>query len=321
MADFTFVMLPPQTGATRQWARRVADEVPDVTVVVAEDSEEAQAALPGARAAFGTLSAELLAVAPGLEWLQAPMAAPPAGYFSDELIAHPVQVTNFREIYNDHVAHHAVSLVLALSRNLPAYGRQQQQRVYRPNRDPSSVLHLPEATALIIGVGGIGREIGRLLAAFGMTVVGTDARADSAPNVEVFHADALDDLLPRADVVVMTVPHTPETEGLIGVTRLAMMKPSSFLVNVGRGATVRLDDLAAALEARTIAGAALDVFEVEPLPAEHPLWDAQNVILTPHVAATGPYLDQRRGDIIVDNARRLAAGEPLVNVVDKRRWF
>ena len=321
MAGYTMVMLPPQTGATRQWAGRIADEVPGVTVVVAEDEAEARAALPVARGAFGTLPAALLAVASSLEWLQAPMAAPPAGYFSDDLIAHPVQVTNFREIYNDHVAHHAVSLVLALARNLPTYVRQQHQRVYRPDRDPSSVLHLPEATALVVGVGGIGREIGRLLAAFGVTVLGTDARTGSAPHVEVFPPEALDDLLPRADVIVMTVPHTPETEGLIGAARLGRMKSTSFLVNVGRGATVRLDDLVAALGARTIAGAALDVYEAEPLPADHPLWEADNVILTPHVAATGPYLDQRRGDIIVENARRLSAGEPLVNVVDKRRWF
>lgn len=315
------VMLPPQTVATRQWAARVAHEVPEADVVVAEDLDEARSVLPAARAAFGTVPPELLRVAASLEWLQAPMAAPPPGYFHDELVDHPVAVTNFRGIYNDHVAHHAVALVLALARNLPAFMRQQGERVYRTDRDPRSILHLPEATALIVGVGGIGREIARTLGAFGMTIVGTDVRATAVPGVELHPPEDLDDLLPRADAVVMTVPHTPETEGLMNARRLALMKRSSFLVNVGRGPTVPLDDLVAALSAGTIRGAGLDVFEVEPLPTDHPLWDAPNVILTPHVATTGPYLDDRRGDVIVENARRFAAGQPLVNLVDKRRWF
>ena len=107
----------------------------------------------------------------------------------------------------------------------------------------------------------------------------------------------------------------------MGAERFARMKRSAFFINIGRGKTTRLDDLVAALRSGQIAGAALDVYEQEPLPAEHPLWDAPNVLLTPHVAGYGPYLDDRRRDIIVDNARRLVAGEPLRNVVDKEQWF
>jgi phosphoglycerate dehydrogenase-like enzyme len=128
-------------------------------------------------------------------------------------------------------------------------------------------------------------------------------------------------MLAQADFVILTVPHTPETEGFMGAERFARMKRSAFFINIGRGKTTRLDDLVAALRSGQIAGAALDVYEQEPLPAEHPLWDAPNVLLTPHVAGYGPYLDDRRRDIIVDNARRLVAGEPLRNVVDKEQWF
>ena len=103
--------------------------------------------------------------------------------------------------------------------------------------------------------------------------------------------------------------------------RLRRMKPSAFLINIGRGMTVRLDDLVDALHANEIAGAALDVFEIEPLPADHPLWTAPNVLITPHTAGYGPYLDDRRLDILLDNCRRFAAGQPLRNIVDKSTWF
>ena len=128
-------------------------------------------------------------------------------------------------------------------------------------------------------------------------------------------------MLPRADFVILTIPHTPETEGLMNAARFARMKPSAFFINIGRGKTTRLDDLVAALRSGTIAGAGLDVFEEEPLPADHPLWDAPNALLTPHTAGFGPYLDDRRQEIIVDNARRFVNGEPLRNVVDKAHWF
>ena len=184
-------------------------------------------------------------------------------------------------------------------------------------------MHLPESTALILGVGGIGTEAARLCHAFGMRVIGVDGRRDDPPpGVDELHRpEHLDALLPRADFVIMTIPHTPATEGLMNRERLRRMKPTAFLINIGRGMTVRLDDLVAALHAGEIAGAALDVFEIEPLPADHPLWTAPNVLITPHTAGYGPYLDDRRLDILLDNCRRFAAGEPLRNVVDKAAWF
>ena len=134
-------------------------------------------------------------------------------------------------------------------------------------------------------------------------------------------AGALDSLLPRADFVILTVPHTPETEGFMNRERFRRMKRGAFFINIGRGRTTRLDDLVAALKAGEIAGAALDVFEQEPLPADHPLWTMPNVLITPHTAGHGPYLDERRFEVLLDNARRFLAGQPLRNVVDKARWF
>jgi len=117
------------------------------------------------------------------------------------------------------------------------------------------------------------------------------------------------------------VPHTPETEGFFNRARFQHMKKTAFFINIGRGMTTRLDDLVAALKAGEIAGAALDVFEQEPLPADHPLWTMSGVLLTPHTASHGPYLDERRYEVLADNGRRFVTGQPLCNVVDKARWF
>jgi phosphoglycerate dehydrogenase-like enzyme len=320
---FKLVLMPPQSEVTRDWAERIKAALPSVDLRVPEDTAEAKREIVDAEAAFGTLPKEVLERAERLCWLQAPAAAPPAGYYYPELISHPLTVTNFRGIYNDHVGAHIMAFVLTFARGLHRYLPQQLQRVWQPHESEDAVVHLPDATALILGVGGIGGEAARLCAAFGMHVVGIDARRDTRPEgvKEMHRPDALDDLLPQADFVIMTVPHTPETEGLMNVARFRLMKRSAFLINIGRGATVKLDHLVEALKDGEMAGAGLDVYELEPLPAEHPLWTLPGVLLTPHVAAAGPHLDERRFRILLENARRFAAGEPLMNVVDKARWF
>jgi phosphoglycerate dehydrogenase-like enzyme len=321
---FKFVMLPPQNDIYRDWAARLAAEVPEARIVLVEDDAAAAAEIVDADAAFGRLGAELLARSTKLRWLQAPQIAPPAGYYYPEMVGHPLQVTNFREIFNDHISAHILAFVLAFARGLHVYIPQQPRREWKKgSQEAGDTVHLPEATALIVGVGGIGAEAARLLVAFGVTVLATDARRAAAPEgvAELHRPEALDELLPRADFVILTVPHTPETEGFFGRARFQKMKKTAFFVNIGRGMTTRLNDLVDALNAKEIAGAALDVYEIEPLPAEHPLWTMPNVLLTPHVAGHGPYLDDRRYEIVKENCRRFAAGRELMNGVDKRVWF
>jgi phosphoglycerate dehydrogenase-like enzyme len=322
--SFKFVMLPPQSDKTREWASRLAQAVPEARVVVAEDAAGAAREIVDAEAAFGWLDRELLSKATKLRWLQAPQAAPAAGYYYPELISHPVRVTNFREIFNDHIGAHILAFVLAFARGLHVFIPQQLRREWKKSPlETGDVVHLPEATALVVGVGGIGAEAARLLAAFGVRVLATDARRTAAPVgvAELHPPGALDELLPRADFVILTVPHTPATEGFFDHARFQRMKRTAFFINIGRGMTTRLDDLVAALRAGEIAGAALDVYEREPLPGEHPLWTMPNVLLTPHMAGHGPYLDERRFDIIADNCRAFAAGQALRNEVDKASWF
>jgi phosphoglycerate dehydrogenase-like enzyme len=318
-----FLMLPPQTPTTRDWGKRLAAALPELDVVLAEDMARAEQAIATAETAFGTIPPALLRRAARLRWLQAPQAAPPAGYYYPELIAHPVEITNFREIYSDHIGAHVMAFVLAFARGLQHYIPQQLRREWKRLPQDTGVVHLPEATALVVGVGGIGSEVARLAAAFGMRVIGVDERRREAPPgvAELHRADELDALLPAADFVILTVPHTPETEGFMNRTRFQEMKQTAFFINIGRGMTTRLDDLAAAIEAGEIAGAGLDVFEQEPLPADHKLWTLPGVLITPHTAGHGPYLDERRYEIILDNCRRFLAGRPLRNLVDKARWF
>jgi phosphoglycerate dehydrogenase-like enzyme len=288
-------------------------------VVVAEEGADPRPLLANATAAFGMLTPALLAAAPGLRWLQAPAAAPPPSFFFPELVEHPVIVTNLRGVYRDNLANHIMAYVLAFARGLPRYAASQSKARWHRDLDDVGILDLGATTMLLVGAGEVGTATAERARAFGIRVVGVDTFPDRvrADLDELHHVDELDRLLPRADWVVLTVPHTPVTEGLMHGSRFAAMKPTAYFINIGRGETVRLDDLTTALETGTIAGAAIDVSEIEPLPGDHPLWRAPNVIITPHVAGFGSNTDAARRAIIVENAQHFVRGEPLRYVIDK----
>jgi phosphoglycerate dehydrogenase-like enzyme len=317
------VVMPPLDDLKRQFARRLPADLPQLRVVAPETEDEARRELADADAAFGWIPPDLLPLAGQLRWLQNPDAGPRPGYFYPALIEHPVVVCNPRGIYNDHISQHVMMFLLALARGLPYYEAAQRRRRWDKDARPGPALDLANATAVIVGVGGVGQETARLCVAFGMRVVGVDPRWEhEAPSVERHGPDELDAVLPRADVVIATTPHTPETEGMWDARRFRLMKPTAFFINIGRGRTMRLDELTAALERGEIAGCGLDVFEVEPLPADHRLWALPNVLLTPHIAVKdAENLPERRYQVLLENARRFAAGEPLRNLVDKAAWY
>ena len=323
--SFKIVFWPPLRYGGEDWAERIEAVLPGVQVIVPDDEDAALKEVVDANALLAErrVPEEALESAEKLRWIHAAMVAPLPGWYHEALIEHPAVVTNPRGIYNDHISVHITSFVLAFARQLHRYLPKMADGEWDPAPRGGGVTYLPEATALIVGVGEIGAETARLLATFGMTVLGVDARRRTATAglAELHPPEALDRLLPRADFVILTVPHTPQTEGMMHAARFAAMKDTAYLVNIGRGPTVRLHDLDGALRTGQIGGAALDVFEIEPLPQDHPLWTAPNVLLTPHVAAHGPYLDDRRFEVLLDNCRRFAAGEPLRNIVDKSQWF
>tara|TARA_Y100001949_G_C15983546_1_gene329476 strand:- start:1210 stop:2181 length:972 start_codon:yes stop_codon:yes gene_type:complete len=319
-----FVFLPPQSDLFAEWIPRLLDSAPGWDIAAPETDAEAKLELGNADAAFGTMTPDLIACAPNLRWLQAPAAAPDAGYYFDELIAHETKVTNFREIYNDHISVQILTYILSFTKHSHLYRDFQREREWHPLDAPHHEIFLPESTVLIIGIGGIGTETARLCKAIGIKVIGIDARREEKPEWvdDMFGPKSLEDQLPKADFVVLTIPHTPETEGLMDSSKFTLMKDSALFINIGRGMTTKLDDLNAALRSGSIAGAALDVYENEPLPRDHPLWDAPNTILTPHIAAQGGrHLAERRYEIVLENFRNFSTGKPLRNEVDKAVWF
>jgi phosphoglycerate dehydrogenase-like enzyme len=310
-------------------------------VVQAGDEAQAIAAIADADALFGYLTPAMLRTARKLRWAQSPTASMEK-YLYPELVASPVIVTNMRGIFGDVIADHVFAFILSFAKNFHVYLRQQQCGVWRmlgrsegelPGYGGPGEVHpsdraaitLEGSTLAIVGFGGIGIEIARRGLVCGMRVLAVDPRAADAPDapdgVTLYRPEQLDAVLREADFVVIAAPHTPETFKLFNRERIRRMKRTAYLINVGRGVIVDLADLTAALQAGEIAGAGLDVFEVEPLPAGHPLWQMENVIITPHCAAASPRVPERHLETLLDNLCRFVAGQPLRNVVDKAQWY
>lgn len=317
------IITPPQNTELHAWAEHIRSEVPEYTVILPRTGEEVNTHLPDADAVYGWVSPEQLPLAKNMQWLQSPAAGPAVGFYYPALVEHQVVVCNPRGIYNDHIAQHIMMFVLALARGLPYYMDVQREGIWDNNARKSGYIDLAQATTLIVGVGGIGHETARLCNEFGMKVLGVDAKWEYAvPFVEKHGPAELDTLLPLADFVIVTTPHTPETEGMWHKNRFALMKKTAYFINIGRGKTTKLANLIEALEQGSIAGCGLDVFEIEPLPAESPLWQMPNVLITPHIAVKdAENISERHFEILLENARRFAEGKPLQNVVDKAMWY
>jgi len=249
-----------------------------------------------------------------LRWIQLTTA----GY--DSVITHGappgVVVTNAGQSHGPMVAEHALMLLLALIRRLPAYAKRQAAHAF-DRTIPLPLATLEEANVAVIGLGSIGRETARRAKAFGAHVLGVSRSGRPEPLVdEVFPAAGLHTALARADAVVVAAALTEETHGLIDEAAIAAMKPGAVLVNIARGAIVRTEPLMAALHNGHLSGAGLDVTDPEPPPPEHPLWDCPNLIITPHVSGIGSVPVRRRiGDVVIENLRRLREGDKLLHVV------
>jgi phosphoglycerate dehydrogenase-like enzyme len=230
-----------------------------------------------------------------------------------------ILVTN-THIHGDVLAEHIMALVLAHTRRLPALLAGQAEG--RWIRDGAVGAVIRGKSLGILGLGTIGTELARRAAAFGMRVWGVRRSGAAVPGVDrVVAPAAMDDVLKASDVLAITVPLTPETRGLIGARELALLPRGAFVVNVGRGGTVDEAALAAAIQSGHLAGAALDVFEQEPLPAASPLWHLPGLIITPHVAGSSPDFLGRAVPFFCENLRRYLAGEALLNRVDVTRGY
>jgi phosphoglycerate dehydrogenase-like enzyme len=299
---------------------------PDMAIVVTDDREEIEALLDRIEIAARRFPRDLIARAPNLRWLQQWGAGADWLLRYPDVVAHPVVITNVSGIHAIPISEHVFAMLLAFARRLPDAIRAQAQHhwlTHRELNERGGVFELAGLTMLVVGVGAIGERIARLGAAMGMRVWGVRRHPQkAATGVErMVGPDQLLDVLPEADIVVITLPHTPETTHLFDARALAAMKRGAYLVNVGRGKVVDEAALVEALRAGQLAGAGLDVFEEEPLPEDSPLWDLPNVIITSHYSGATPYYDQRALAIFIDNLRRYKAGAPLHHVVDKRLGY
>jgi len=264
---------------------------------------------------------DLLERAPKLKWIQFTSAGVERS-LTTEIIESPVLVTTASGIHATPIAEYVLGVMLALVKGFPTcWASQQARRWHR-----LLVTELKERSVGVVGLGSIGSEVARLARAFGMRVLAArrsaTERRSGVDNVdELFPPQELPMLLAASDFVVLSLPLTPETHHLIGQEALRAMKPTSYLINISRGGVVDEAALVKALKERWIAGAALDVFEREPLPPDSELWGMDNLILTPHISGTSDKYNGRVAELFCDNLRRYLAGLPLRNLVDKRRGY
>jgi phosphoglycerate dehydrogenase-like enzyme len=237
-----------------------------------------------------------------------------------------ITVCNGKGLHDAPTAEHAVALLLSAVRRLHHFRDRQHEGVwdraaYQQALEGHALMTLEGARVLIVGMGAIGVEIARRMQPFGALVEGVATRAGEREGFKTHALEDADKLLPDFDAVILVLPDTPDTHGWLSKSRLALLKPTAWVVNVGRGSAVDEDALLDALEARSIGGAALDVTAKEPLPEDSRLWTAPNLILTPHIAGGGPNWARKASALLERNARRFVAGEPLENVVDASKGY
>ncbi|MGZ5446330.1 MAG: D-2-hydroxyacid dehydrogenase [Thermoanaerobaculia bacterium] len=277
---------------------RLQSAAPRADFLVAHDEDEARALMIDADAVLGNRwFYQTVDAATRLRWMQSNSMG--VDLILERAAHRDFVLTCARGVYDAEVAQHAVALALALVRGLPAFRDAQHRAKWNRTR----LRDLGDMDALILGWGGVGQRIARLLEPFGTRVQA--GRSDGAYSFDV-------------DLLFLALPLTPRTRHLVGANELRALRPGAFVVNVGRGETLDTDALLAATH---LGGAALDVFESEPLPAEHPLWARRDILITPHVARSIEEPPYRWEPLFEENVRRFAAGEPLLHVVDREKGY
>ena len=321
--------LPGDATGEAAFLRRVREVDPEAACRVGRFADLAADDLSGFDIVFGALPPGRLEEAAALRWLHLPSAgfdgyADRSRHLSPDLV-----VTGSSGVFGIPIAEHVLGVMIALSRNLSRYALQQRDREWKPILDGRRIAG---STVGLLGFGDIGREVARRVRALGARVLaarrtpeavaGTDGTGGLATDAgaladEVLSGDAgIDRVVEQADFLVLSLPDTPRTRGLLSEARLRRMKPGSVVINVGRGTAVDQDALVRVLREGRIGGAALDVMVPEPLPADHPLWGLTNVLLTPHVSGHTMQNREPMLAIFLDNLQRFRAGEPLRNRLD-----
>ena len=259
----------------------------------------------------------VLPAMPKLRWVQA-MTAGVEGWLALPDLPESLTLTCARGTHREAMPENIIGALLYVAKPYAEAVENQKQRkwVQRPAQP------LTGKTLGILGLGAIGRDVARIAAALGLRVIGTRRRPEPVSDVaEVFPADRTPQVLAQSDFLLLLLPATPETDNFINAGRLAMMKPGAWLLNFGRGHLIKDDDLIAAVQAKKIAGAVLDVYRQEPLPAEHPFWSTAGIIVLPHIGGPHPQRDSFVARLFVENLGRFLDGKPFREVVDRKAGY
>ncbi len=299
-------------------------QYPDITFVYCPEREQTASLIVDADVYIGWLNREIYACAKQLRWIQSPSSG--VNYFLDipELVADGCLLTSASGTHAPAVADSTMAMILAFTRGIRQSVLHQHEGVWRPREIRPHLAELTGSTMGIIGCGSIGRALAQRAKAFGMRVISVDLNPQNKPDAvdELWGLDRLDDLLRASDYVVVMVPYTAQTDNMIGARELGLMRPTAMLVAMSRGGIVDQDALVEALQEKRIAAAALDVCKPEPLPADHPLWKLDNVLITAHIAGGTQHEGKYIMEIFKENLDRLIKNQlPLRNQVNKQLGF
>ena len=294
---------------------------PGATFVAADASDVVQK-VADADAVVGSFSEEIFRAGKKLRWVHTYSAGVDRYRYAD-FLGSDITLTNSKIVQGPEIADHAFALLLALTRGLNGAIANRAKEEWERGRQGYKAIELRGKTAVVIGLGGIGTQIAERAHAFGMKVIGVDPKEMPLTSYvsKVVPPDRLDTVVPLADVIFASVPHTPESEGMMGERQFQSMKKDSYFIAVSRGKIYNTPALVKALDERRLAGAGLDVTDPEPLPKGHALWKFENVIITPHIATRSDGILARRQELVRDNVERFVKGEPLRNVIGKVRGY
>jgi len=305
-------------------AKELQSVTRDARIVLATPDNVMQE-IPDADGFVGNITPEQVRAAKKLKWVQVMSAGVENVLFlsgSNDLRDSSAIVTNNKIVQAPEIADHAMAMLLFLSRRLYEFYANKQREAWQPP-SPFPGIELRGKTAVVIGVGGIGTQIATRANAFGMDVIGVDPEDKPfMPFLKtVVKPDQLDEVIPQADVVFISAPHTPQSHKMMGSREFSLMKKNSYFIAVSRGGIYDMNGLVRALDAKQLAGAGVDVTDPEPLPKGHPLWKFDNVVITPHVAGRSDHDRERMVGTAKENLKRFVEGKPLLNVVNKQNGY
>jgi len=302
----------------------LSETYPQIEFVHSPDRENVIADIRDADVYVGWLDRKVFLAAKKLKWIQSPSSGINYYLAIPELVESDVLLTSARGTHGACLAESVFAMILAFTRQIKNFIVDQQEHDWRQRALRSGMVELTGTTMGIIGFGMVGRAVAKRAQAFDMPIVAVDMFPGDKPEYvnELWGLDHLDELLRMSDYVVVTVPYTEDTHGMIGAEEMAQMKSSALLVGISRGKIIDEGALAQALRTGELAGAALDVFAKEPLPEDSELWDIENLLITPHVAGGTQYEGERVIEILKENLRRFVNGDlPLRNQIDKQQGF